>query len=339
MRKQVYNIDRDNGAIGQAFLADAINKFVPGTVSQMSETFDSAMDYNTAKYVYELVKGLSDDSPVIQKELWNKENHENFRNGIPYREGLTEDQAYIEAERYDREMIKSQYMRNTDPFDLHNLGAAFSAAIFDPLSYVPMVGLGSKALGISARVATRMGRVANVATKIHPVKSLAIKALQPLKPMGLYAAEGALAESTFQIIRASAEASNGRDFDYMGAMLDVSIATVFGTGLGTFPTAMILKKNFTDKQIGIGIAKTDDDFRIHGESQVDGPSPLGETPLTKEQAEFKHNADMSDLKNNQESTLTKDLHPILDRANQVGEEGVMFVKKTIDKFRKCPKNG
>ena len=314
MREQVYNIDRDNGAIGQAFLADAINKFVPGTVSQMSETFDSAMDYNTAKYVYELVKGLSDDSPVIQKELWNKENHENFRNGIPYREGLTEDQAYIEAERYDREMIKSQYTPPKNPTK-------------------------DKALGISARVATRMGRVANVATKIHPVKSLAIKALQPLKPMGLYAAEGALAESTFQIIRASAEASNGRDFDYMGAMLDVSIATVFGTGLGAFPTAMILKKNFTDKQIGIGIAKTDDDFRIHGESQVDGPSPLGETPLTKEQAEFKHNADMSDLKNNQESTLTKDLHPILDRANQVGEEGVMFVKKTIDKFRKCPKNG
>lgn len=335
MRRQVYRMDLNEGELGELYMGQAVRQFKPGVANQMFETFEGALQHNTLQYGLELIQGLNDDSPVIQKELWNKENHENYRNGLPYREGLTEDQAYIEAERYDREIIKSEYMRNTDPFDLHNLGAAFSAAIFDPLSYVPMVGLGSKAIGIGAKISQRMNVVSNVATKIHPLKSLAYNAVKPIKPIAVYGAEGALAETTFQIIKASAEASNGRDFDYMGAMLDVSIATVFGAGLGTIPTAMIIKKNFSDRQIALGIAKTEHDFRIHGESQVDGPSPLGETPPTKEQAEFKHKEDMQGLKSNQDYRLNKDVHPILDHANELGEDLTVFVKNTIDKFRKC----
>jgi len=335
MRAQVYNIDRDDGAIGRAYLSEAVRKFKPGIMSQMAESFSSAMEYNTVKYTYDLIQSLNDDSPIIPKELWNAEDHENFRKGIPYREGLTEDQAFVEAERYDREVTRSEYMANTNPWDLHNLGAAFSAAIFDPLSYVPMVGLGSKAIGIGAKIAKRMDTVANVATKIHPLKSLALNTIKPIKPIAVYSAEGALAESTFQLIRASADASNGKDFDYMGAMLDVSIATAFGGVLGTIPVAKTIKKNFTMKQQVTALSKALDDMKQHGEVRLDGKGPYSETKPTKEETEINFAKESDDLNQTQEHKLNKDLNPIVDHLNALGEDLTAGVNRIIQQFRDC----
>jgi hypothetical protein len=335
MRPQVYNIDRAEGELGRVFLREAVQRFRPGLASQMAESFSSAMEYNTVGYVYDLVKGMNDDSPVIEKEMWNYENHENFRQGIPFREGLTEDQAFVEAERYDRDRTRSEYMANTNPWDLHNLGAAFSAAIFDPLSYVPMVGLGSKAIGISAKISQRMGTVANVATKMNPIKSFAIGAIKPLKPIAVYGAEGALGESAYQIIRASSEASNGKDFDYMGAMLDVSIATVFGSALGTIPVARTIKKNFTEKQQLIAIAKATHDFKQHGEVQLDGASPLGEGKHSKVETEINYKEEMDELRTSERHKLNKDLHPIVEHLNSIGEDLTVGVNKLINRFRDC----
>lgn len=335
MRAQLYDMDRAGGALGQAFLGQAVKRFKPGLASQMAESFSSAMEYNTLGYVYDLIKGMNDDSPVIDKEMWNYENHENYRKGIPFREGLTEEQAFVEAERYDREVTRSQYMANTNPWDLHNLGAAFSAAIFDPLSYIPMVGLGSKAIGISAKITQRMSTVADVATKIHPIKSFAIGAVKPLKPIAVYGAEGALGESAYQIIRASSKASNGQDYDYMGAMLDVSIATVFGSTLGTIPVAKNIKQKFNDRQQNIALAKAIDDFKQTGEVQFDGKSHLGKQKLSKDQTIEDYDLQMNELRASEEHKLNKNLNPIVDHLNSLGEDITRGVNRIIKNFTDC----
>ena len=86
MQRQIYRIDQDEGRQGSVFLQQAVKRFRPGLASQMAESFASAMEFNTVGYVFDLVKGANDDSPVIEKEMWNYENHENFRQGIPFRE-------------------------------------------------------------------------------------------------------------------------------------------------------------------------------------------------------------------------------------------------------------
>jgi len=256
----------------------------------------------------------------------------------PYREGLTEDQAFIEAERYDKELVRSQFMSNTDPWSLHNLGAAFSSAIFDPLSYIPMVGLGSKIFGLSKNVTKRMSTVANVATEVHPAKLFALGAVKPFKPIGVYSAEGALAESAFQLVRASAETSNGKDFDYMGAMLDVTIATTFGGVLGTIPTAKILKDKFTEKQITTGIFKAVDDLKNHGEVRLDGQGgPFSKQKPTKEQSEASYKHDMDELKQTTKKELDKDLHPIQDYMKTLNEDLTTGLTNLIRTFRGCSK--
>lgn len=335
MRPQIYRMDRHQGQVGDIYLREAVRGYKPGIASQISESFQGALENNTLAWGLELIQGLNDDSPIIPKELWNAEDHENFRKGIPYREGLTEDQAFVEAERYDREVTRSEYMANTNPWDLHNLGAAFSAAIFDPLSYVPMVGLGSKAIGIGAKIAKRMDTVANVATKIHPLKSLALNTIKPIKPIAVYSAEGALAESTFQLIRASADASNGKDFDYMGAMLDVSIATAFGGVLGTIPVAKTIKKNFTMKQQVTALSKALDDMKQHGEVQLDGKGPYSKTKPSKEETEINFTKESNELNQTQEHKLNKDLHPIQDHLNALGEDLTAGLNRIIQQFRDC----
>jgi hypothetical protein len=335
MIPQVYNMDRQGGEVGRVFLQDAISKFRPGVADQMSETFKSALEYNSLAFAGDLLRSATDTSTEITKDMWNYEDHENYRKGIPFREGLTEDQAYVEAERYDRDQVRSQFMHNTNPWDLHNLGAAFASAIFDPLSYVPMVGLGSKAIGIGSLIAKRMGTVANVASKMHPLKSIAINTLKPIKPIAVYGAEGALGESAFQILRATATESNGKDFDYMGAMLDVSIATVFGSTLGTIPVARTIKKNFTEKQQLIAIAKATHDFKQHGEVQLDGASPLGEGKPSKVETEINYKEEMDELRTSQEHKLNKDLHPIVEHLNSLGEDLTAGVNNLINRFRDC----
>ena len=332
MIPQVYNMDRQGGEVGRVFLQDAISKFRPGVADQMSETFKSALEYNSLAFSGDLLRSATDTSTEITKDMWNYEDHENYRKGIPFREGLTEDQAYVEAERYDRDQVRSQFMRNTNPWDLHNLGAAFASAIFDPLSYVPMVGLGSKAIGIGSLIAKRMGTVANVASKMHPLKSIAINTLKPIKPIAVYGAEGALGESAFQILRATATESNGKDFDYMGAMLDVSIATVFGSTLGTIPVARTIKQKFTDRQQNIALAKAIDGFKQTGEVQFDGKSPLGEPIKTKEQTLNDYKEFMNNAENAEKVNLDKNLHPIIDHAKSIGDDVTVAVNKLIKQF-------
>ena len=87
--------------------------------------------------------------------------------------------------------------------------------------------------GKTAGKGTKGGKKSILDKNINPFKAL----INPFKPVGKYAMEGVLAESSYQIIKNMADSRQSEDIDYMSGVFDVMIAGLFGGVLGTLPMA------------------------------------------------------------------------------------------------------
>ena len=331
MRRQTYLIDKGEGFIGEIFFREAIAKFKPSKISQFSETFQHSLYNSSLAYVGEIAENFFAPDDVIPSEEWNSD-HEHFRKGIKWHEDLTETEAKIEAERYDRDKVFSEYMRNTDPWSMHNLGASFASAIWDPLSYVPMVGLGGKAINMSSTMLKRIGMVSNVSKTVNPYIAGAKAIGKPFKPIAVYGAEAALAETAFQIIKQASTIHDGEDIDWIGGLLDVTIASAFGGALGTIPTARNIKKALTPEQIRVQVGKSLDDLGQNGEV---GTSPNGDRPLKDFEAEEKLQKELDQLDDNNAHLHDIDATPIVSYAKKVGSDVKVVLSDLLTKFRNC----
>ena len=242
---QDYKIDEGGGRIGEELFAEAIRRFKPSVWSQIEETYDAGLYHNPIMWGTQLLAGAFDETTEIKKEEWNID-HPEYRDGLNWHEGKTQLQARIESERYDREAIHSGYMKNTDPWDLHNVGAMFTSALHDPLTFMPFVGGFSKLGTIGAKLSGRLGLTRKLGETISPSKTSLLGVLsRPFKPVGYWATEAGLAETTYQIIKGVSKETSGEDVDYIGALTDISIVTLAGGALGMFPMAKNFRKNFS----------------------------------------------------------------------------------------------
>lgn len=364
MRQQEeYIIDQHQGLMGRMLMSQAISKFVPSKGSQFSETLQHSLHNNTLAYMGDIVQRTFGDSTLISKEIWKEDLHPNYRDGIKWHENLTEVDSKILADRYDRDLAFQDFMGNTDAWSWHNIGAALTSAIWDPLSYVPFVGpfakvgqalhkgakattgfLSSMRVGdigstISLQTVThapvavtRIAQVSRLSKILNPISATAGTIFKPMKPVGTYAAEGMLAESSYQIIRNMAEARDEDDVDYIGGMFDVMIAGLFGGVLGTLPMANAFRKNFKKEHLHMAMAKSLDDLKQNGEV---GMSPNGEKRKTSTESRDDFNAEMDNLHTSQDHTNDPDLHPVQDWANSVNQDVKEVVLTALKAWKRC----
>ena len=353
--QQEYVIDQDNGLTGELLFRQALSQFEPSITTQMSETFGRLVDHNTLTYISEGIQQLHDPENLIPKSLWNEKGHANYRNGITWHEGLSETDSRILANRYDRDSEFQGLMGNTDPWSIHNIGAALGSAAFDPLSYVPFVGpfakagqaahRAVKAIGISDIGATitmegvmgsrtfamqRLNTVRSLSKTINPRGAMLSGLASPFKPIGRYATEGMLAESSYQIIKNMADARHSEDVDYMAGVFDIMIGV-----LGTLPMAKTFRKNFRQEQLDQALAKSLDDIYHRGEVNLHGKSTDGEQLLSPEDARAKHDAEMETLTKTQDYVDDIDLHPIKAHARKLNTDLKEFLNTAFNAFRRC----
>ena len=369
-RQEQYLIDKSEGYASRQFMEASLRRYKPGMMTQMANTFQSHLSHNTAKLALEGIQTSTDYDFQTQEvgeaipiDMWNKENTPYFRDGIKWHENLTTTDARILSERHDRDNEYQIRMGNTDPFSLHNIGAALGAAAFDPLSYVPFVGPASK-LATGAKTAYQVARVgkhtadigssismqgalwgSTVATKaiaevslisafISPVKATFKAIASPFKPVGKYAMEGVLAESAYQTIRNMGDPRIEEDVDYMGGVFDVMIAGLFGGVLGTLPMAATFRRNFKKEQLHQALAKAMDDLGDKGYVALDGTGSEVKPRKSAKATDLDYDADMEGFDKSIDD-LKREAHPVHSFFEELGKDLRSGLHTFIGAYRRC----
>ena len=368
-RQEEFHIDKNEGWSSRAYLASAIRTYQPSVWSQMKETFEyMALDHNTLSYGMDAIKGGLAQDNHIPFEMWNEEYNPYYREGIKWHNNFTETDARILAERYDRDKEWELKMGNTDPFSIHNIGAALGAAVFDPLSYIPFVGPVSK-LATGTKTAINLARIgkhtadigstismkgiwsptsfavkrvaetSRLSKFINPVLSTTKTVFSPLKPVGKYAMEGMFAESAFQIVKNMSDVRQEEDLDYMGGVFDVMIAGIFGGVLGTLPMAAQFRRAFKKEQLHLATARAVQDLGNDGYVHLDGTPPNAEPRLSPEDNNIKFNEDLERVTPEQTELDADRQHGILSfvlkQGNKLVDDIKGAIKLGISTYRRC----
>ena len=369
-RQEEFLIDKHEGLASRQFLANALRTYKPSILSQMGETFKRmAFDYNTIKFGADTIQSSLAEDKTIPFEMWNKENNSYFREGVKWHKEFTETDARILAERYDRDREWEMKMGNTDPFSLHNIGAALGAAVFDPLSYIPFVGPVSKVasatrtavglarigkhtadigstismqgiMGGGSFAVQRVAETSRLAKFINPIRSITKTTLKPLTPIAKYSMEGVMAESSYQIIRNMSDVRKDEDIDYMGGVFDVMIAGLFGGILGTLPMAKQFRDNFKKEQLHTALAKATDDLSTKGHVELDGIPPGAEPVLSSQDASINLKNQMDELDNTMAHKEDPDaknaiLRTLETHGATATEEVKTFIRTAINSYKRC----
>ena len=337
MIAQDYSIDKGGGRMGRLLFAEALRKFQPSVWSQMETTYEAGLYHNPVMWGTQLLAGALDDTAEIAKEEWNID-HLEYRDGLSWHEGKTQLQARIESERYDREAIHSGYMKNTDPWALHNVGAMFTSALSDPLTFMPFVGGFTKLGTIGAKLSRRLGLTRKLSDTISPSKTSLLGLLgRPFKPVGFWATEAGLAETTYQIIKGVAKETSGEDVDYIGALTDIGIVTLAGAGLGLFPMAKNFRKNFSREELYDAMGTAVNSMKQRGHVKLDGDGSGSETIKTDAEMKAEYKSQMEDYRKTEAYETDDALHPVFKYAEALGKDVLSVAETVINQFKRCIK--
>ena len=335
MVRQQYKIHQGSGRMGQLLFAEAIRKFEPTVISQVAETWESGLYHNPIMWGTEIAANILDESQIIPQDQWNT-SHQEYRDGIKWFDGMTDLQARIESERYDREETHGTLMKNTDPWAMHNIGAMFASALHDPLTFFPFVGGFTKAGAMTTRIANRMGRLKKVSNTISPARTSILGVIgRPFKPVGYWASEAGLAETTYQIIKGVSKETGGKDVDYMAALMDISIVTLAGGALGLFPMAKNFRKNLSMDELYDAMGNATNQLKQKGFVGTGGSGT--KKPKSEPELEAEYDQKMSDFKDTSFDSDSAVDHAIFSHAKDFGGDVIRFADDMIDRFKRCIK--
>ena len=335
MIRQEYNIHKGDGRMGQMLFADALKKFRPDVGRQMEATYEAGLYHNPIMWGTEILVNAFDESEIILQDQWNRD-HREYRDGVKWFDGMTELQARIESERYDREETHGTLMKNTDPWAMHNIGAMFASALHDPLTFFPFVGGFTKAGAMTTRIANRMGRLKKVSNTISPARTSILGVIgRPFKPVGYWMTEAGLAETTYQIIKGVAKETSGKDVDYMAALMDISIVTLAGGALGLFPMAKNFRKNLSMDELYDAMGNATNQLKQKGFVGTGGSGT--KKPKSEPELEAEYNQKMSDFEDTSFDSDSDIKHAVFSHAQDLGEDVVKFAEDIIDRFKRCIK--
>ena len=229
-------------------------------------------------------------------------------------------------------------MKNTDPWSLHNVGAMFTSALHDPLTFMPFVGGFSKLGSLGAKLSGRLGLTRKLSGTINPSKTSLLGVLsRPFKPVGYWATEAGLAETTYQIIKGVAKETSGEDVDYMGALTDIGIVTLAGGALGLFPMAKNFRKNFSKEELYDAMGSAVNSMKQKGHVKLDGDGSGSETIKTDAEMKAEYKSKMEEYRKTEEYETDDALHPIIKHAESLGKDVLSVAETIIDQFKRCIK--
>lgn len=365
IRQEEYLIDKNLGYASRQFMEHALRSYKPGIFDQMGQTWEQHMSMGTIPFARDAMMRAHGSDETIPVEMWTEEGSPYWRKGINWHENLTNTDARILSERHDRDVKFQLNMGNTDPFAIHNIGAALGAAAFDPLSYIPFVGPAGKIatgtktayqlarlgkhtadIGSTISMAGFMGgmsttlagksiaQVSRLSKFINPVKATFKGILKPFKPIGVYSMEGMLAESAYQTIKHMSDARSDEDIDYMGGVFDVMIAGLFGGVLGTLPMAINFRRNFKKEQLHLALNESLDTWGDQGFVSIDGSGTDAKFRVTADEATINNKEDVDGFEKSIDE-IKKEAHPIQSFLEEGWGDFKTGAKTIIGAYRRC----
>lgn len=204
MLRPDYHHEASGGLYQNIMMKQAFQKNVPS----LSRVFDESISYafmdNTFIHGYDYYRSLQEEENILTEDAYNQSEYK--RQNINWHEGMTEMQAQVLSERYDRDAFYAQYTQNISAFNPARIGGLLVGGIPDPINYIPFLGW-----------AARISKVANTVNKM-PILGMAANAM--------------IGQSAFETVKWSTIHDMGGDVNFEAALIDVAIAGMIGSGAG-----------------------------------------------------------------------------------------------------------
>ena len=231
-----------NGGLYQDLMMEqAFKKNVPSLGRIFEESISFAFNDNTFIHGADYLETI--DEQNAQNPLTEEQYKESpyARKELGWHEGITEVQARVLSERYDREAFYGQYTQNVSAFDPARIAGLIVGGIPDPINYIPYVGILSK--------------VSRVARLLHKMPVLGM------------AANSMISQTAFETAKYTSIAQMGGDINYRAAIMDVAIAGLIGSGAGLLFGGVGSKSGLQKR---IGQSDFSNDLVVAGVFNVDG---------------------------------------------------------------------
>ena len=204
MLRPDYYHEASGGLYQEIMMKQGFQENIPSLGRIFKESVNYAFMDNTFVHGYDYLRSLEDEENVLTEEAYNQSEYK--RDSINWHEGMTEMQAKVLSERNDRDAFYAQYTQNVGAFNPARIGGLLVGGIPDPINYLPFLGW-----------AGRLSRVAKTVNKM-PVLGMAANAM--------------IGQSAFETVKWSSIHNMGGDINIEGALIDVALAGMIGSGAG-----------------------------------------------------------------------------------------------------------
>ena len=161
----------------------------------------------------------SENNPRIEKENWDKD-HRYFREGVSYRDGMTEGQAFMLAREHDKDQFYNFWFKNVGAWEATRIGGYLVGSLPDPLNFLP--------LGVGIPHLVRAGNFAYKAMQKSTIGSIASV---PSKALAKISQEGVEA-SIYAGLASSVILGKQNVFEQEYGLSDVGMDMAFAFGAG-----------------------------------------------------------------------------------------------------------
>ena len=241
MLRPEYYHDMSGGLYQDIMVRQAFQQNVPSLGRIFKESVSFAFNDNTFIHGADYAETI--DEQNAQNPLTEEQYKESpyARKGLGWHEGITEVQARVLSERYDREAFYGQYTQNVGAFNPARIAGLIVGGIPDPINYIPYVGI--------------LGKVSRVARLLHKMPVLGM------------AANSMISQTAFETAKYTSIAQMGGDVNYKAAIMDVAIAGLIGSGAGLLFGGVGSKSGLQKR---IGQSDFSNDLVVAGVFNVDG---------------------------------------------------------------------
>jgi hypothetical protein len=314
-----YAYEYNDGMYQNALMQSAMDKYIPTGFGVFKKSVSYAFQDNTVGHVADYLRSLQapEDANLLSKEEYQSSEH--YRKEIQWKEGITEKQTQILAERQDREQFYGAYMRNASMLSVGGISGMIIGSIPDPINYIPF-------LGFSGRIA----KTASLAKRIPALRM---------------SANAMIGQTAFEAVKQGTAYKLGGEIHWKAAIIDVAIAGTIGAGAGVIFGGLGSKSGLSkmisksDKGDNIAIASTHigDDIPVENMGKnLDTGNLEANTPPTKD-LEPDLSQRQEQIKMHEEATITleKEFDSGVDPTNTLLQQNEGYFANALRQTKSC----
>jgi len=315
----LYAYEYNDGMYQNALMHSAIDKYIPTGFGVFKKSVSYAFQDNTVGHVADYLRSLQapEDANLLSKEEYQSSEH--YRKEIQWKEGITEKQTQILAERQDREQFYGAYMRNASMLSVGGISGMIIGSIPDPINYIPF-------LGFSGRIA----KTANLARRIPALRM---------------SANAMMGQTAFEAVKQGTAYKLGGEIHWKAAIIDVAIAGTIGAGAGVIFGGLGSKSGLSkmisesDKGDNIAIASTHigDDIPVENMGKnLDTDNLEANTPPTKDlEPDLSQRQEQIKMHEEATTTLEKEFDSGVDPTNTLLQQNEGYFANALRQTKSC----